>query len=93
MSQVRLNGQLVCTDADQAATVLRYLPEHVALTRAEAGCLSFEVHRSDDPHVWHVDELFRDATAFRAHQERVAASEWGRATAGIERHYTVEGNA
>jgi hypothetical protein len=41
--------------------------------------------------VWQVEERFRDADAFRAHQERVRASEWGHATAGIERRYTVEG--
>ena len=35
--------------------------------------------------------LFQDAAAFTAHQQRVAGSEWGRATAGIERRYEIEG--
>ncbi|MEZ5086110.1 MAG: hypothetical protein R2722_07640 [Tessaracoccus sp.] len=39
--------------------------------------------------MWQVDELFVDAAAFAAHQDRVARSEWGRATAGIERRYTI----
>lgn len=41
--------------------------------------------------MWSVAEPFAGAEAFRAHQERVAASEWGRATQGIERAYTVSG--
>ena len=91
MSQVRLSGQLVCQSEDEAAIVLQHLSIHVKLTRAEAGCESFEVHQTDDPLVWQVDERFTDAAAFEAHQARVGASEWGRATAGIERRYTIHG--
>jgi hypothetical protein len=32
-----------------------------------------------------------DEAAFDAHQRRVASSDWGAATIGIERHYTVRG--
>nr|WP_231637242.1 antibiotic biosynthesis monooxygenase [Microbacterium sp. No. 7] len=84
-------GELVCATPDEAATVREHLPRHVALTRAETGCLSFEVVQTDDPLVWRVAERFTGAAAFAAHQERVAASEWGRATTGIERRYTVSG--
>jgi quinol monooxygenase YgiN len=70
---------------------MQHLPLHVELTRAEEGCVSFEVKRTHDLFVWQVDEQFLDAAAFRTHQERVAASEWGRATAGIERRYTIKG--
>ncbi|WP_265521143.1 putative quinol monooxygenase [Oerskovia flava] len=91
MSDVRLTGQLVCADDGEAAVVRRHLPQHVALTRAEPGCLSFEVTPAEEPLVWHVEERFVDAGAFAAHQRRVAASEWGRATAGIERRYTIDG--
>lgn len=90
-SGVRLTGVLVCADSAQAAIVARELPEHVALTRAEAGCLSFEVTATHDPLVWRVAELFADAAAFAAHQERVGSSAWGRATAGIERRYSIDG--
>lgn len=93
MSQVRLSGHLVCKDAGEAAVVLHHLPLHVELTRAEAGCESFEVHQTDDPLVWRVDERFTDPAAFEAHQDRVAASEWGRVTAGIERRYAVHRTA
>ena len=71
--------------------VAEHLPLHVALTRAEAGCLSFEVTRTSDPLVWDVDEYFVDEVAFVAHQQRAAASEWGSTTQGIERRYTVVG--
>ncbi|OFI37190.1 antibiotic biosynthesis monooxygenase [Arthrobacter sp. SW1] len=91
MPEVTLSGELVCHTAVEAETVARYLPLHLELTRAEEGCLSFEVTRTSDPLVWRVEERFRDAEAFTGHQERVAASEWGRATAGIERRYTMTG--
>lgn len=89
--QVKLSGLLVCASDDQSAIVRRHLPLHIALTQAEPGCLSFSVQQTDDPLVWQVDEQFADAAAFAAHQERVAGSEWGRVTAGIERRYSVEG--
>ncbi|MFK4299756.1 quinol monooxygenase YgiN [Arthrobacter sp. GAS37] len=91
MTLVHLSGQLVCRDADEVAVVALHLARHVALTRAEAGCISFHVTATDDPMVWQVDERFSDEAAFRAHQDRVARSEWGRASAGIERRYSVTG--
>ncbi|ASN51688.1 antibiotic biosynthesis monooxygenase [Sinomonas sp. R1AF57] len=91
MPAVHLRGQLICRDSNEAALVVRHLPRHVALTRAEAGCVSFRVEPSADPLVWEVEELFSDPEAFAVHQERVAGSEWGRVTAAIERRYTVEG--
>lgn len=81
----------MCRDNDDIAAVVQHLARHVALTLAEVGCLSFRVSPTDDPLVWQVDELFRDAAAFRAHQDRVAASEWGCATVGIERRYKIDG--
>lgn len=89
--RVHLSGVLVCSTESEAAVVRHYLPSHLALTRAESGCVSFEVQPTDDPMVWQVDEVFSGSDAFRAHQNRVAASDWGRVTAGIERRYTVEG--
>lgn len=91
MPGVRLVGRLVCATQDEAAVVVEHLPTHIALTRAEPGCLAFAVDRTADPLVWAVDELFTDEVAFRAHQARVRDSAWGRATAGIARDYTVDG--
>ncbi len=91
MTDVYLSGQLVCRNTDDVAIVVQHLDRHVTLTRAEAGCVSFNVTPTNDPLVWQVDEHFSDPDAFRLHQDRVAASTWGLATAGIERRYTIIG--
>ncbi|PNI09904.1 antibiotic biosynthesis monooxygenase [Arthrobacter sp. AFG7.2] len=91
MTDVYLSGQLVCRNTNDIAIVVQHLDEHVMLTRAEAGCVSFTVTPTREPLVWQVDEHFSDAAAFKFHQERVAGSTWGRATAGIERRYTING--
>ncbi len=43
--EVTLTGELRCADDDQADRVRAHLDEHLALTRAEPGCLSFDVTR------------------------------------------------
>ncbi|WP_267421946.1 MULTISPECIES: putative quinol monooxygenase [unclassified Curtobacterium] len=89
-AEVRCSGRLVCATEDEADTVRRHLPDHVRLTRAEAGCIAFDVLETDDALVRSVAERFTDQDAFERHQHRVAGSEWGRATAGIERRYVIE---
>ncbi|UKF32495.1 putative quinol monooxygenase [Clavibacter phaseoli] len=91
MSDVRLTGQLVCKNCEERDLVVQNLPQHVKLTRAEPGCLAFEVTQTIDPLVWRVEEHFEGEEVFRAHQARVASSEWGRITSLIERRYVVEG--
>jgi quinol monooxygenase YgiN len=91
MTNVFLTGQLVCSDQEQKAVVEQHLALHIALTRSEPGCISFEVSPTQDPLIWQVDEQFQDAESFRAHQQRVAESEWGMATANIDRHYEING--
>ena len=88
---VILNGTLRCETEAQADRVRAALPEHIRLTRAEPGCLSFEVTPSADPRIWTVAERFVDAAAFEAHQTRSAASPWARETEGIPRDYVVTG--
>ena len=88
---VELTGQLVCTSEQDARIVRHHLPEHVRLTLAEPGCISFTVAPTDNPLIWSVEERFRDAKAFRAHQNRARASAWGRATADISRSYRITG--
>ena len=88
---VHLSGLLICADEAQALVVREHLAQHVALTRAEPGCVSFAVEPTDDALVWTVEEQFSDADAFAAHQARVGASTWGLATTGIERRYTIDG--
>lgn len=82
---IALRGTLTCRDAGQLRRVLDLLPEHIRMTRAEPGCLRFEMWQSDDPLVWRVEELFADAGALAAHQARGRDSPWGRDSAGIAR--------
>lgn len=89
MSAIELTGRLICEDDEEVAIVSRYLPQHIEGTRAEAGCLRFEVVQTEDPLVWSVAERFADQTAFDAHQARVRASDWGCATAGIRRDFVI----
>ncbi len=68
------------------------LQEHIRLTRAEPGCISFNVTENPDhPGRFDVAEDFTDPVAFEAHQARVKASNWGRISAGFPRDYTITG--
>lgn len=90
MGVIRVTGRLICATAEEVALVEELLGEHIRLSRAEPGCQRFEVVRSAlDPMVWELDEAFVDAAAFEAHQARLRASEWGRASRHIARDYTV----
>ncbi len=88
---VRLTGHLTCTP-EEIDTVRAALPEHIRLTRAEAGCLSFDVVQNPaDPCRWDVSETFVDRAAFAAHQARTRDSDWWRATAHMPRDFEIEG--
>ncbi len=86
---IHLKGELVCATAADLALVVQHVPTHIALTRAEPGCISFDVTQSGDPLVWTVDETFADQAAFDAHQTRTRASDWYRLTAHIVRRYVI----
>ncbi|WP_299148257.1 antibiotic biosynthesis monooxygenase [uncultured Tateyamaria sp.] len=88
---VILTGTLRCADADEAAHVRAALPEHIRLTRAEAGCVSFDVTPTGDPLIWDVAEEFTTPEAFNAHATRAAASDWAIQTKGITRDYKITG--
>ena len=87
---IRLRGQLICMTDAEAEAVRAHLPLHVSLSRAEAGCLTFEVSPTDDPMVWEVMESFRDRASFAAHQARTRDSAWFAATRGILRDFKME---
>lgn len=87
---IRLKGQLRCLTAEDAAAVAAHAPEHIRLSRAETGCLSFDLAQTDDPMVWEVMESFRDRAAFDAHQTRTRASAWFAATKGCLRDFRIE---
>lgn len=75
---------------DRRDAVANALPRHIELTRAEPGCLSFEVVLSNDiPGRYLVSEAFTDQEAFDTHQNRMKSSEWFSVTQGIHRDYTI----
>ncbi|MEO0402009.1 MAG: antibiotic biosynthesis monooxygenase [Pseudomonadota bacterium] len=88
---VTLTGFLRCANTDEATRVRAALEAHIRLTRAEPGCVSFEVHPTDDPLVWSVAEEFTTPAAFEAHQARASVSAWAEHTKGIARDYTIVG--
>lgn len=89
MTQIILTGRLVCANEAELAAVVAHLPRHAELSRAEEGCLAFEVTQTGDPLVWTVAERFVDRASFDAHQVRTKNIDWGRATAGITREYDI----
>ncbi|MDO4699452.1 MAG: antibiotic biosynthesis monooxygenase [Moraxella sp.] len=68
--------------------ILSALAEHIELTKAEAGCLKFDITPDDhcQDKYW-VYEEFVNKAAFEYHQARVRSSHWGRVSADVERHY------
>ena len=89
MGIVRLSGKVTCANAADAALIATHVPTHIALSRAEPGCLSFDVVQTADPMVWQVTESFTDQAAYDAHQTRTRASDWYRLTAHIPRSYDI----
>jgi quinol monooxygenase YgiN len=87
---IRLRGQLRCLTAADAAAVARLLGEHMRLTRAEPGCVDFDIAPTDDPMVWEVMEAFRTRADFDAHQTRTRASVWFAQTRGCLRDFVIE---
>ncbi|MBO9111414.1 MULTISPECIES: putative quinol monooxygenase [Agrobacterium] len=86
---VRLSGFLSCASVQDVQLVESHLPDHIRLTRAEPGCISFEVSQTEDPLIWRVEELFVDRAAFDFHQQRTRASKWFVATSAIPRDYEI----
>jgi quinol monooxygenase YgiN len=88
---VILTGHIDVPD-DRLDAVKSALPEHIALTRAEAGCVAFDVVQSDTVRGrFMVSEVFVDQIAFNTHQERTGNSSWSKTTEGIPRDYSVTG--
>ncbi len=87
---IRLRGHLICQSLEEAAAVRWHLADHIALSRAEPGCLSFDVTPTDDPMSFEVMESFRTREDFDAHQARTRASPWFEATRHILRDFRVE---
>ncbi len=87
---IRVTGRLICATEADAKIVRAMLPDHIRLSRAEPGCLTFNVSPSADPLVWVLDESFVDRAAFEAHRDRTRTSAWFAATGGLTRDFHVE---
>lgn len=89
MPKVKLNGQLICQTPEQLKAVERLVEQHVADSRAEEGCLSFDITPTKNPLVWNVDEIFDSESAYQAHKARMLDSDWYESTKGIKREYNI----
>lgn len=89
MPRIAISGRLICADETELAALRQHLPDHIRLSRAEPGCLRFDITPSDDPMIWKVSELFADEAGFEAHKARTAASPWAEATRNIRRDITA----
>ncbi|MBX2837688.1 MAG: antibiotic biosynthesis monooxygenase [Gammaproteobacteria bacterium] len=88
-NRVYLNGY-IDVPIDRLADVSAALPKHIELTRAEPGCVSFEITASDTVEGrLNVAEVFIDQAAFDVHQARTKASDWFKTTEGIPREYSI----
>lgn len=87
--KIHLNGYLDVPQ-ERWESVMQALPEHIALTHQEVGCISFHVTPSCDvPNRLMVAEVFADRASFDAHQFRTKASPWFEITQGIAREYEI----
>ena len=78
--------------AERLDAVRAALPEHIRLTRAEEGCIRFDVtERAEPVGRFEVSEAFTTPAAFKAHQLRGSKSAWAVVTKDIPRHYSIEG--
>ena len=69
------------------------LINHIALTRAERGCITFSVtQRPEMPTLFDVYEAFDSMASFEAHQTRVSRSKWAKITERVQRHYHIQEN-
>ncbi|GAB2597485.1 putative quinol monooxygenase [Nitrincola alkalisediminis] len=89
MSKITLSGYIEVPAEDLEAICLE-LPNHIALTEQEAGCLLFTITRDPvNPNRFDVYEEFTDKAAFEQHQARVKTSHWGLVTKNVERFYNI----
>jgi len=90
MSKVILQGYIEVLESSLDAVLLE-LPNHIALTLAEPGCLVFKVEQDEEfTNRFYVYEEFINKQAFAKHQLRVENSWWGSVTENASRHYKVE---
>jgi len=91
MSKITLSGHIE-VPADEIGKIKEALLEHTSKTKAENGCLVFEVTEDvNELGRFTVYEEFDSRKSFEMHQERVKESHWGAITKNVVRHYKIEG--
>lgn len=86
---ITLSGTLTCKTPDDCRVIETYLPEHNRLSRAEPGCVTFDVVQTANPLIWHLDETYTDRAAFDAHQARNRGSVWWQMSQGLIRDFKI----
>ena len=90
MPKIILSGYILVARHELPA-IRNALPEHLAETRGEAGCLVFDVREADDDSGrFEVYEEFESREAFEFHQTRARQSEWGVVSKNVRRFYDVQ---
>lgn len=88
MAKTILTGYVIIPEMDREK-IEAALPEHIRTTRAEPGCLKFNITPDkNDPNRYFVYEEFIDQAAFDYHQERSKQGEWAKVTKNMERHFS-----
>lgn len=91
MVKVILEGYIDVLESDLDSINLE-LVTHIELTRAEEGCLVFQVEQDkENNNRFNVYEEFVSKEAFEKHQERVKKSRWGSVTKNVQRNYNIKG--
>ena len=86
---IHLAGTITCPTPNELKIVETYLPGHIALSRAEPGCITFNAVQTADPMVWQIDETYTNKAAFEAHQTRNRASIWWEKSQGLVRDFKI----
>lgn len=85
-------GGYVIAPEDDLPNILSEMPKHIALSRAEPGCVRFDLWQDDiDPMKLHMIEIFKDLNAAEFHRDRMKHTNWKKAAANIERDYCYIG--
>lgn len=85
MGKVTISGFLQVPEAE-LETVAAALPIHRDLSRAEAGCLVFEVNQDEaDSCRFNLYEQYISQEAFDFHKSRSASSDWAAISRNVER--------
>ena len=91
MSKITLSGHIQ-VPLSEPSKVKEALPQHIAMTKSEPGCIVFKVQ--EHPTIegrFDVYEEFGSRKAFEHHQKRVRDSTWGNITTHVQRQYTIDG--